>query len=227
MTCEQINSRDVRPWRSLNWPNRISILRLLLVAPFVMLLVYQREWPWCRYAAFAIFVVMGISDAVDGFLARRLKARTRLGALLDPLADKALIICAVITLSLPQWAVPGHRLPNWLVVAVVAKDLWVIFGFIVVYLVTDRIRIRPTTAGKACTFGQLWLVGLTLLAPDLDRAAGPLGMWAVAVVSWIVVGLCCLAMISYTRLGLKFVAVEQKPLDDNHNQTREAGNDAD
>ena len=88
-------------------------------------------------------------------------------------------------------------------------------------------RIRPTIAGKACTFGQVWLVGLTLLAPNLDRASGSLGMWVVAVASWIVVGLCCLAMISYTRLGLRFVAAEQKPLDDNHYQTQEAENDAD
>ena len=140
--------------------------------------------------------------------------------MLDPLADKAMIICAVVTLSQPQWAVPGHRLPNWLVVAVVAKDLWVIFGFIVIYLVTDRIRIRPTFAGKACTFGQVWLVGLTLLGPNLEQAPGPIGAWTLAVVSWIVAGLCCLAIISYTRLGLSFIAAEQKPLDNNHDQAR-------
>ena len=98
-----MSPQTARPWGSLNWPNRISILRLLLVAPFVELLlnINDPSWrSWARYAALAIFVVMAVSDFLDGMLARKLNIRTRLGALLDPLADKVLIICSVVLLSM-------------------------------------------------------------------------------------------------------------------------------
>ncbi|MCJ7543579.1 MAG: CDP-alcohol phosphatidyltransferase family protein, partial [Phycisphaerae bacterium] len=65
----------VKPWKHLNWPNRISLIRLLLVAPFVILLVNQRTWPHARYAAAVIFAAMAASDFLDGVLARRLNAR--------------------------------------------------------------------------------------------------------------------------------------------------------
>lgn len=209
---------DVRPWGSLNWPNRISILRLLFVIPFVILLLNQERQPlvpYARYGALGIFLVMAASDFLDGVLARRLDARTRLGAILDPLADKALIICAAVILSLPGSAVPGARLANWVVVAIVGKDLWVIVGFLVLYLVTDRFVVRPTFAGKASTFGQLFMIGAILTAPDFNRLVPRLGTTLAAGTSWAVVGLCVLAVISYTRLGLRYVAREEKPLDNN------------
>ena len=204
----------VRTWRLLNWPNRISLLRLLLVAPFVLLLLYQRVLPWGRYAALATFVVMGVSDLIDGLLARRLICRTRLGAILDPLADKISIVCAVILLSHPGSAVPGAQLPRWLVVVVVGKDLWVVIGFLVVYLVTDHFRNRPTWSGKVCTVGQIVMVGFTLLAPELNWLSPGLGGWVVTGLSTAVMGLCILAVISYTRLGLRFIATEGKPLEE-------------
>lgn len=201
-------------WKALNWPNRISILRLLLVAPFVVLLENQQQWPPARHLAMAIFIVMAVSDMVDGMLARRLNIRTRLGAILDPLADKMMVICAAVLLSLPASWVPGAPLPNWVVVAVVGKDLWVIIGFFVVYLVTDRFRVKPTRAGKLCTFGQVCMVALTLLAPDLNRLHASAGTWIALVASWATAALCVVAAGSYLLLGLSFIATEQKPLDD-------------
>ena len=113
----------VRPWGTLNWPNRVSMIRLLLLAPFIVLVINQNDphLGWARHAAVAVFALMAVSDFLDGVLARRLDARTRLGAILDPLADKALIICSVVLLSLPASAVWGYDLPNWVVVAVVGK----------------------------------------------------------------------------------------------------------
>ena len=203
-------------WGSLSWPNRFSLLRLLLVAPFIVLLMNQDNpsWQWGRHAAIGIFLLMAVSDFLDGLLARRLDAKTRLGAILDPLADKVLIICSVVLLSLPGSAVEGARLDNWVVVAVVGKDLWVILGFVVIYLVTDRFRVQPTLAGKACTFGQLTMVASVLVAPDLDLLWPKVGGW-IAFVTGIGVSLLCLwAVISYTRLGLRFIAKEEKPLED-------------
>ena len=175
------------------------------------------QWYWGRHAALGVFVVMAASDLLDGLLARRLDLRTRLGAILDPLADKTLIICSVLLLAWDRAAVPGHKLPNWVVIAVVGKDLWVIGGFLVVYLVTDRFRIRPTLAGKAATFGQLVMVTGVLLSPDLDKlgAGVPVGSYLVTFTTWAVAALSVLAIISYTRLGLRFVVEEEKPLDQN------------
>ena len=110
-----VNETAQKTWTALTWPNRISLLRLLLVWPFVLLLLNQRELGWARHAALGIFLVMGVSDFIDGLLARRLNARTRLGAILDPLADKVLIVCSVVVLSSPTVAPGGLALPNWVV----------------------------------------------------------------------------------------------------------------
>lgn len=209
-----MNPARIKPWGSLNWPNRISLLRLLLVVPFVIMLMNQRQWPTARYVAMAIFAAMTLSDVLDGYLARRLGVQTRLGAILDPLADKAMIICATVLLSLPDSWVDGAPLANWVVVTVVGKDLWVIIGFVVVYLVTDRLRVQPTLTGKACTFAQSLMVGLTLLAPDLNMLHAELGTWIARLMSWGVALMCVVAAAGYTLLGLTFLATEEKPLDE-------------
>ncbi len=214
-----MNTAAARPWGSLSWPNRISLLRLLLVGPFIVLLLSQGEegWPWARHGAVAIFLVMAASDAADGFLARRLQQKTRLGAILDPLADKILIISSVLVLSQHAGAVPNAVLPIWVVVAAVGKDLWVVIGFLVVYLVTDKLRVEPSISGKLCTLGQLLMVGFVLVAPELDALAPNwfLGKWIVRGLSYAVTALAALAVISYTRKGLRTIAQHQKPLD-NH-----------
>jgi len=208
-----MNINVYKPWKSLNWPNRISIIRLLLVAPFVILLEDQDTWPQARYLAMGIFVLMALSDFVDGILARRLHARTRLGAILDPLADKVLIICSAVLLSLPQYCPPGVRLSNWVVVFIIGKDLWLILGFLVIYLVTDKFRVHPAKAGKACTVGQVVMVMFFLAGPDINRLSAGLGSRIAMVSSWIVAGLCVLAVIVYTRTGLAFILQEGKPLE--------------
>jgi len=214
------SSRGV--WSALSWPNRITILRLVLVAPFVVALLHLRQYePAARYVALGIFVVMAASDFVDGILARRLNQRTRLGAILDPLADKVMIACATVLLALPGSSVTGAMLPKWLVVAVIAKDLWATIGFIVVFLVTDRICDRPTRTGKASTIVQLTMVTVVLLSPELNRltqhvqvAGHEIGWWAMMASGVAVAALCTLSVMSYTRLGLRFMSLEAKPLED-------------
>jgi len=214
-----VNETAPKLWRALSWPNRISLLRLLLIWPFTVLLLNRAQWPWARHAALAMFVVMAVSDLLDGMLARRLNAKTRLGAILDPLADKALIICSVVLLSRRSAVTDGLGLPNWVVVAVVGKDLWVVVGCLVVFLVTDRLRVQPTRTGKLCTFAQVVLVGYTLLAPDLEWLVAGLGSWGITLAGWGVAGLSVVAIISYTRLGLRFTMAEGKPLEDNSQET--------
>lgn len=193
-------------WRALNWPNRISLLRVLGVAPFVVLLLNQDAWAPARHAALGVFVTIALSDALDGYLARRLDQSTRLGKILDPLADKLLITCSVFLLASGAAAVPGLRLPVWVVVAVVGKDLWVVLGFLVLFLITGEIRVHPTRVGKLCTLAQLVMVGGVLLAPDLNDVTDGGGTILAGSLTWTVVGLCILSVMSYTRLGVVFLA---------------------
>jgi len=215
----------VKPWASLNWPNRISIIRLLLIVPFVILMLNYQAWgDWARLAALASFVVMGLSDFIDGQLARRLNERTRLGAILDPLADKSLVIASVILLAHPSTAVPGARLSNWIVVAVIGKDLWVTLGFLVVYLATDRFLVRPSVAGKASTCAQVVMVALVLSSPEINAVgsrmgAGSLGTYLAVGAGYLVVAACALAVIGYSRMGLSFVIEKGRPLEDNQHET--------
>ncbi len=194
------------PWRLLTWPNRITLGRLLLVAPFVVVTQRQQAHDAYRYAALGIFAAMAFSDMLDGVLARRLHCSSRLGAILDPLADKTLIICAAVLLSLPQSAVPGARLPQWVAVMVIGKDLWVLVGFLVVFVLTGNTRARPNRFGKACTAAQLAMVAAILLAPDLNRLGVNAGYRFARALWWLVSILSGLAVVSYTRLGLALIA---------------------
>lgn len=209
--------------RGLSWPNRISLLRLLGVLPFVMLLLNQHDWPEARYYAMGIFGLMGISDYLDGYLARKTGQITRLGSILDPLADKVLITCSAILLATDFAHVPGARLPSWVAVSIVGKDLWVVLGFLVIHLVTGRVKIHPTRAGKVCTAGQIIMVAGVLLAPDINRLGDHAGSLMAQYMGYAVVALCLIAIASYTRLGLMMLSQHEshpagpKPLENDKN----------
>lgn len=193
----------------INWPNLITTFRILLVAPFVICLLnlWDAQWWWARGAAIGLFAVMAVSDVADGVLARRWHLTTALGKFLDPLADKLLIISAVVLLGMPEVGVPGFILPNWVVVLVVGKDLVVVVGFLLIYLAVGRVFIAPSGLGKACTVVQLALVVAVLLGPDLPGVARhlpPLLWWAAS-------GLAAAAGLNYLRIGQRYVAkVEQQ-----------------
>ena len=125
-------------------PNLISVLRLLLVPWFAMLLL-ERQFD----LALILFIVMGISDALDGFLARYLKATSALGAGLDPLADKVMLIAAFVML--------GHLelLPLWLVTLVVGRDVLVVGGTLLNYLLHPGQKTAVLKVGKVNTFIQI------------------------------------------------------------------------
>ena len=193
-------------WRSLNWPNRISLMRIACVAPFVVLLLNQRQWPHARHVAIGVFILMAFSDVLDGYLARKRGQITRLGTILDPLADKVLITCSVLLLASGRASVGGERLANWVVVGVVGKDLWVVVGFLVIFLITGQLKIQPTRVGKLCTMTQLAMVTGVLVAPDLNRLGYDVGSWIARGLGWLVMGMTAAAVISYTRLGVAFLA---------------------
>ena len=186
-----------------NWPNRITITRIILIAPLVIcMLNLQTAWPYWRYLAMLIFVVMAISDGLDGYLARRLHEETPLGKYLDPVADKLLVTCAVILLAVEQTAVPGFRLPSWVPVIAIGKDLLTVIGFALVHAATGRFLVQPRILGKACTLVQLVMVAVVLAAPDLPRVCHP----AVPVLYWLASVLAVAALVDYIRFGGRFAS---------------------
>lgn len=130
---------------ALNWlPNAISMLRIALVPPILLLILNGRFAP-----ALVLFVIAGLSDGLDGFLAKRYNWYTRLGALLDPVADKLLVAGTFITLALTQ------SIPVWLAAAVILRDLVIVAGAIAYNFVVKPVQGEPTRISKLNTALQL------------------------------------------------------------------------
>lgn len=187
----------------LNWPNRITIVRIALIAPLVIgLMNVNSDWNAMRHATLGLFCLMALSDALDGLLARRLGQETPLGRFLDPLGDKLLVTCAVIILALPDTAVPGARLPSWVPVIAIGKDILVVAGFTLVRLTTGKVFIQPRLWGKLTTLLQLLMIATVLITPDLPaglRLAAPV-LWCAASVAAVI------ATVDYLRIGNRFAA---------------------
>jgi cardiolipin synthase len=147
----------------------LTMLRLVLLPVFLYMLLADvgtsehtnRRW------AVVIFAVMAATDKLDGYLARKLNQTSKLGTILDPLADKLLIACSVIALSIPQIAPPHFRIPPAVVIIIYGKDLLVAFGVLALLSLAGKVTITPRPLGKLGTFLQLALVISTLLGPDL------------------------------------------------------------
>ncbi len=195
----------------LGWPNRITIGRLLLIWPFALCLLYldEPEQTWLRWLAVAIFGVMAFSDALDGYLARRLNDESVLGKFLDPLADKVLITVAVLILCVVgihdtsgETGEGIRRLPTWVAAVAVGKDIVVSVGFAVVRLATGRIFIQPRLLGKCCTVVQLVMVLSVLVWLDLPVWLS----WLPQVFWYAATALAVGAVCDYVRLGSRFMA---------------------
>jgi cardiolipin synthase len=140
----------------------ITILRLVLV-PGVVLAMLQARWEW----AFTGFVVAGISDGVDGFIARHFNQRSRLGAYLDPMADKLLLVSVFVVLGI------AGELPLWLVIAVVSRDALIVFAVLLSSVMAQPVEMKPLMVSKANTAVQLVLAAVVLgeLAFGIDIGA--------------------------------------------------------
>ena len=134
----------------LTLPNIITVVRLCAV-PLAIWLILRRDLA----PAFWLFVAAGLSDAVDGWLARRGRA-SALGAILDPMADKALLVSMFITLA------AVGALPDWLAILVVFRDVLIVGGVLALYVLGQRVAIRPLTISKANTVAQIVLIATTL-----------------------------------------------------------------
>jgi len=196
--------------RFLSWPNRLTMLRIILIGPFVVSLLNLQSSTWhgARHCALSIFAAMAFSDLLDGYLARRFNQESPLGRFLDPLADKLLITCAMVLLGLESTAVPTFRIPSWVVVAAIGKDLFVVVGFLLVFIVTGRVLIRPGWLGKLCTDAQMVLVVGVLLGPDLELLGkiGSIFIRTLVPILWVACSaLAVFTCWQYFRVGMKFV----------------------
>ena len=163
-------------------PNIITVFRFLLVPPMVWAMLHDRFG-----LALILFGVAGLSDAVDGYLAKHYSWSSRLGALMDPLADKLLLVSAFVTLGWLGW------IPLWLVALVILRDLVIVAGAIIYHFVVEQVTMEPSMVSKLNTFTQILLV----LAVMFSRAVQELPFLWVDVLLYSVLATTILSGLGY------------------------------
>ncbi|MCD4749412.1 MAG: CDP-alcohol phosphatidyltransferase family protein [Thermoanaerobaculales bacterium] len=143
--------------RPLTLPNFITLLRMAIV-PFFVIAVAEGNF---RLALW-IFLIAGLTDALDGWLARKLDMQSVIGAFLDPIADKVLVVTAYVTLTIPM----GQEIviPLWLAILALFRDFLIMLVVLVLYLVEDIRRFPPSVLGRACTFMHVGTIAVVLIA---------------------------------------------------------------
>ncbi len=154
---ERIQAKVEEKLRPITLPNFITLFRMAIV-PFFVLAINDRDFQLALW----IFVIAGLTDALDGWLARRLDAHSLIGAYLDPIADKLLLTVAYVTLTIPQ----GQQvvIPLWLAILTLFRDFLIMLVAVILYMVEDIQRFPPSVLGKLTTFAHVLTVGLVLLA---------------------------------------------------------------
>lgn len=145
-------------------PNILTVLRIILILPFA-LCVYKGLY----FNALVIFFIAGLSDGIDGFLARQFNWKSRFGAIADPLADKLLLITAYVMLV---WT--GY-LPVWLLFLILGRDLFIVFGALFYHYFVSHYEIQPSIFGKACTLIQIVYVLMLMIS----LSGWPMPLWAI------------------------------------------------
>ncbi len=152
----------------LTIPNLLTLIRMALIPVFASLLFYGYSG-----LALFVFIVAGISDGVDGFIARRFNQESELGTIIDPIADKLLMTVAFVILTLPNVLQPTHHLPVpfWVTAAVIGRDILIVTVAGAINIMTGFRGFRPSWLGKLSTTVQVLAVGLILLAAVSDYTA--------------------------------------------------------
>ena len=185
--------------RSVNLPTRITMCRILLIPVFVLVVMRVGDDPRWRYGALALMVVMGLSDIADGVLARRMNLKTKLGAFLDPLADKLLMTTAYVLFASHAYTWGGRQFPAWLTVLVVSRDVLICVGFVVIHFIKGAFRFEPNWAGKTATVLMVSTLVVHLATPPLPARL----FWLLA---WLTAGIVLLSGALYAGRGLAQLA---------------------
>ena len=168
-----------------NW---LTVLRIVLIPVFVTLLVYRKPG-----VALVVFAVAALTDLLDGYVARSHGLQSRLGAFLDPMADKLLLTASFVTLTYLK------VLPFWITAVVISRDMILVVGALLIHMVGGRIYPRPTWAGKAATFFQILTVLTGLLARFFRLHLG------VTVVVWLAAIFTIASGLQYIAQGVRFL----------------------
>jgi cardiolipin synthase len=157
--------------RIVTVPNLLTVFRMVLIPVFVSLLFYQRF-----VLALVVFVLAGVTDGLDGLLARRFDQKSQLGTILDPIADKLLLVTAFVVLSMravfPQ-PVPSHLpVPFWVTAAVISRDVFILAGAAAINIVTGFRGFRPSMLGKINTTIQIIAIGVIMFAASVPYGTG-------------------------------------------------------
>ena len=160
---------------TLTCANKITIFRILVVPFFIgTVLYYSPEKDYRRFIALGIFLIAVISDVIDGYIARTQHQKTEVGAILDPLADKLLLMSAFICLYKISVFFHLVRFPIWLVVAVMSRDVMLLLGAMVIQMIRGKLTLEPTVWGKATTFFEiLCVIGFLMQWPLSEVFWGP------------------------------------------------------
>ncbi len=161
--------------------NKITITRIMMIPVFVMMAIYyghsvQRGAPqdWQRWTAIAVFVLAAASDGIDGYIARRYNQKSQLGVVLDPIADKGLLLSGIITLSFSNW---GYEFPVWFPVLIVARDVVIVAGTLTLHFLNGSVRVRPSWTGKTATALQMVAIALCMMQWNWFQKSLAIGRW--------------------------------------------------
>lgn len=162
--CTCLRGRHGYPWVRMTTANKVTILRILLIPVFVVEVLYyvQTGWEAHRYVGLGCFAVAALCDALDGFIARHFHQQSELGAVLDPLADKLLLVSAMVLLSFDHGP-HLERVPLWLTGTVLGRDVLLVVGLVVIHMTVGRAVVRPRMVGKVATVLQMGVVLWVLL----------------------------------------------------------------
>src|SRR6266550_3727051 len=154
--------------------NKITLVRIAMIPVFVALAIYYGEsvrlgapLEWQRFAAIIVFLLAAVSDGLDGYVARRYNQRSRLGVILDPIADKGLLLSGIITLSISNWSQsdPDYgKFPPWFPVLVITRDAVILVGAgILHYFIGNKMKVKPSWTGKVATVCQMCAIAWVML----------------------------------------------------------------
>jgi cardiolipin synthase (CMP-forming) len=156
--------------QGMTFASKITLSRLLLVPVFAVLAIYyghsvadKAPLEWLRWSALGGFVTAAASDGLDGWIARRFNQRSEFGAIIDPIADKSLLLTAIITLTAVDWGPDRWHLPLWFTALVIVRDCIILGGINVLHFTGHRVPITPQWSGKVCTFTQMVAIGWVML----------------------------------------------------------------
>jgi CDP-diacylglycerol--glycerol-3-phosphate 3-phosphatidyltransferase len=191
----------------LNHANRVTIVRILLIVPFVICMLKVNDpslGTAMRYTALLLFMIMAFSDAYDGYVARKKKQVTRLGSFLDPMADKLLMACACVLLSIQKTHIDGFILPPAVAVLIIGKDVFLLIGFLILYFMTLQVKIVPIFIGRLATVLQLTMVAAILIAPEASMYITG-WIWFLRFLWWSAAATAIITTLVYIQSGTRYI----------------------